>query len=261
VILEARGVRQFYGDVCALDGVTLGLEAGQLVSIIGPNGAGKSTLVNVLTGALHPTAGTVRFKDRDIRGVGPVRLARLGLARSFQLVQVFPELTVRETLQAAAVSRLRRGRRLLAALAADRDVRAAADEMAERFGLADRSEVPARQLSQGEKKLLDVASAFALHPEAILLDEPTSGVSTRDKTAIMEMLVAVARQVGIRAILLVEHDMDIVFGYSDRIVALQQGRILADGTPAAIRADEAVVAAVVGRPPGGAPRSGPADSL
>jgi branched-chain amino acid transport system ATP-binding protein len=251
VILEARGVRQFYGDVCALDGVTLGIEAGQLVSIIGPNGAGKSTLVNVLTGALHPTAGTVRFKDRDIRGVGPVRLARLGLARSFQLVQVFPELTVRETIEAAVVSRLRRGRRLFAALAADREVRAAADEMARRFGLADRSAVPARQLSQGEKKLLDVASAFALRPEVILLDEPTSGVSTRDKTAIMEMLVAASRQVGIRAILLVEHDMDIVFGYSDRIVALQQGRILADGTPAAIRADEAVVAAVVGRPPAG----------
>jgi branched-chain amino acid transport system ATP-binding protein len=248
-LLAAEGVRHLYGDVCALDGVTLAIRPGEFVSIIGPNGAGKSTLVNVLTGALRPSQGTVRFKGRDIRGIGPVRLARLGLARSFQLVHVFPELTVLDTLQAAVVARLRRNRRLLAALAADREVREAALEVAGLFGLADKRHVPARQLPQGDKKLLDVASAFALRPEVILLDEPTSGVSTRDKTAIMEMLVKASRDVGLQAIILVEHDMDIVFGYSDRIVALHQGRVLADGTPAAIRRDEAVVAAVVGRPP------------
>jgi branched-chain amino acid transport system ATP-binding protein len=248
-LLAAEGVRHLYGDVCALDGVTLAIRPGEFVSIIGPNGAGKSTLVNVLTGALRPSQGTVRFKGRDIRGIGPVRLARLGLARSFQLVHVFPELTVLDTLQAAVVARLRRNRRLLAALAADREVREAALEVAGLFGLADKRHVPARQLPQGDKKLLDVASAFALRPEVILLDEPTSGVSTRDKTAIMEMLVKASRDVGLQAIILVEHDMDIVFGYSDRIVALHQGRVLADGTPAAIRGDEAVVAAVVGRPP------------
>jgi branched-chain amino acid transport system ATP-binding protein len=248
-LLAAEGVRHLYGDVCALDGVTLAIRPGEFVSIIGPNGAGKSTLVNVLTGALRPSQGTVRFKGRDIRGIGPVRLARLGLARSFQLVHVFPELTVLDTLQAAVVARLRRNRRLFAALAADREVREAALEVAGLFGLADKRHVPARQLPQGDKKLLDVASAFALRPEVILLDEPTSGVSTRDKTAIMEMLVKASRDVGLQAIILVEHDMDIVFGYSDRIVALHQGRVLADGTPAAIRRDEAVVAAVVGRPP------------
>jgi branched-chain amino acid transport system ATP-binding protein len=249
MILEAESIRQFYGEVCALDGVSLAIEAGQLVSIIGPNGAGKSTLVNVLTGVLHPSAGTVRFKGRDIRGAGPVRLARLGLVRSFQLVQVFPDLTVWETLAAAVVSRTGRGRRLLASLAHDPVVRDAADEVAELFGLAGKRAMPARQLAQGDKKLLDVASAFALHPEVILLDEPTSGVSTRDKTAIMEMLVTASRSIGIKAIILVEHDMDIVFGYSDRIVALHQGTILADATPAEIRANEPVVAAVVGRPP------------
>jgi branched-chain amino acid transport system ATP-binding protein len=252
VILEAEGVRHFYGAVCALDGVTLGVRAGEFLSIIGPNGAGKSTLINVLTGTLPPTAGTVRFKARDIRGVGSVRLARLGLARSFQLVHVFPELTVLETLQAAVVSRLGRGARLFAALARDREVRDAALGVAELFGLADKRDAPARQLPQGDKKVLDVAAAFALRPEVILLDEPTSGVSTRDKTAIMDMLVRASRGIGIKAIILVEHDMDIVFGYSDRIVALHQGRILADATPAAIRADDAVVATVVGRPP--APR-------
>jgi len=250
MILEAESIRQFYGDVCALDGVSVGIEPGQFVSIIGPNGAGKSTLINVLTGVLHPSAGTVRFRGRDIRGIGPARLARLGLARSFQLVQIFPDLTVEETLEAAVVSRLRRGRRLFADIGRDREVRQAAREVAELFGLADTRGALARQLSQGDKKLLDVASAFALRPRVILLDEPTSGVSTRDKTAIMEMLVAASRGAGLEAIILVEHDMDIVFGYSDRIVVLHQGRVLADGAPDAIRADEAVVAAVVGRPTG-----------
>jgi branched-chain amino acid transport system ATP-binding protein len=249
MILEAHDVHQFYGDFCALDGVSLAVEPGQVVAIIGPNGAGKSTLINVLTGLLHPTAGVVRFKGRDIRGIGPVRLARLGLARSFQLVQIFPDLTVRETLQAAIVSRLGRGRRFLASLAADREVTGEAERVAELFGLAGHLPAPARTLPQGDKKLLDVASAFALRPEAILLDEPTSGVSTRDKTAVMEMLVRASRGIGVQTILLVEHDMDIVFGYSDRIIALQQGRILADTTPEGLRRDEALVAAVVGRVP------------
>ena len=253
MILEARDVRHLYGDFCALDGVTVGVEPGQFVSIIGPNGAGKSTLINVLTGLLRPSSGAVRFKGRDIRGVGPVRLARLGLARSFQLVQIFPELTVAETLQAAAVARLGRGRRLLGSLAADGEVRRDAEGVAELFGLADKLHVPSRTLPQGDKKLLDVAAAFALRPEVILLDEPTSGVSTRDKTAVMEMLVRASRGIGVEAILLVEHDMDIVFGYSDRIVCLQQGRVLADTTPEGLRADETVLRAMVGRPPAARP--------
>ncbi len=247
MILRAEGVRKVYGGFCALDGVSLDVHEGEFLSIIGPNGAGKSTLVNLLTGVLRPTAGTVRFKDRDIAGVGPVALARLGLARSFQLVQVFPDLTVLETLQAAVVSRLGRGLRLFASLRGDRDVQAGALEVAELFGLADRRHALARHLPQGDKKLLDVASAFALRPEVILLDEPTSGVSTADKTAIMEILVAAGRHIGLRAIVQVEHDMDIVFGYSDRIVALHQGRILADGPPAAIRADGRAMDMVVGR--------------
>src|SRR5262249_60517111 len=151
---------------------------GEFVSIIGPNGAGKSTLINVLTGVLRPTSGSVRFKDRDIRDIGLVALARLGMARSFQLVHVFPDLTVRETLDAAVVSRLGRGTRLLASLARDRQVREQADEVAELFGLAARRHTLARHLAQGDKKLLDIASAFALRPEMILVDEPTSGVST-----------------------------------------------------------------------------------
>ena len=259
-ILDARDVRKLYGDFVALDGVSLTVGAGEFVSIIGPNGAGKSTLINVLTGVLRPTAGTVRFKARNVAGIGPVALTRLGLARSFQLVQIFPDLTVLETLLAPVISRLGRGTSLFRSLAADREIQDGALEVAELFGLADKRHVPARQLPQGDKKLLDVASAFALKPEIILLDEPTSGVSTAEKSAIMEILVTASRRMGLKAIIQVEHDMDIVFGYSDRIVALHQGKILADATPAAIRADARVVDMVIGRqhsphpfplPPGG----------
>jgi branched-chain amino acid transport system ATP-binding protein len=246
-LLEARDVRTFYGTVCALDGVSLAIDAGQFVSIIGPNGAGKTTLVNVLTGLLVPTSGTVRFKDADVGGLGPVRLARLGLARSFQLVSVFPALTVRETLAVPVLTRRRRATRLFANLRAQRDVWEEVAETAEQFGLGHALGRPARTLPQGDKKLLDVASAFALRPDVILMDEPTSGVSTADKHAIMTTLVQAARRLGVQAIVQVEHDMDIVFGYSDRIVALHQGRVLADATPDAVRADQRLIDTVVGR--------------
>jgi len=245
-LLEAVDIRMFYGSVCALDGVTLRIGRGEFVSIIGPNGAGKTTLVNVLTGLLAPTSGAVRFKGEDVGGVGPVRLARLGMARAFQLVNVFPGLTVGETIAVAVLARLGRGARLFAALAGDRRVWDEVGSVAELFGLGDTLARPARTLPQGDKKLLDVASAFALRPDVILMDEPTSGVSTADKTTIMQTLVHAAQRMGVRAIVQVEHDMDIVFGYSDRIVALHQGRVLADATPDAIRADADVVRAVLG---------------
>ncbi|HEY7205075.1 MAG TPA: ABC transporter ATP-binding protein [Methylomirabilota bacterium] len=246
-LLDARDVRKLYGDFCALDGVSLSVGVGEFVSIIGPNGAGKSTLINVLTGVLAPSGGDVRFKGQDIGGIGPVALTRLGMARSFQLVQIFPDLTVLETLQAAVVSRRGHGLRLFASLRRDRQTETEALEVAGLFGLADRAQRRARELPQGDKKLLDVASAFALRPEIILLDEPTSGVSTADKHAVMEIMVGAAKQIGLRAIIQVEHDMDIVFGYSDRIVALHQGKVLADTTPAGIRADAHVVDTVIGR--------------
>ena len=247
MILRAEHLTKYYGEFRALHDVSLSVSAGEFVSIIGPNGAGKSTLVNVLTGVLQPSGGTVRFKGKDIGGIGTVALTRLGMARSFQLVQIFPELTVLETLQAAVISRLGRGTRFFASLAADQRVQNDALEVATLFNLADKAHALARALPQGDKKLLDVASAFALRPEIILLDEPTSGVSTADKHAVMEILVGAAKRVGLRAIIQVEHDMDIVFGYSDRIVALHQGRVLADGRPAELQANDAVMATVVGR--------------
>jgi len=162
-------------------------------------------------------------------------------------VQIFPELTVLETLQAAVVSRLRRGTQLWTSLSRDRAVQQDAAEVAELFRLKDKRHALARTLPQGDKKLLDVASAFALRPEIILLDEPTSGVSTADKHVIMEILVSAARRIGLQAIVQVEHDMDIVFGYSHRIIALHQGRVLADATPQAIRENATVVDTMIGR--------------
>jgi branched-chain amino acid transport system ATP-binding protein len=246
LLLEATEVRKFYGDTCALDGVSLRIAEGEFVSIIGPNGAGKTTLVNVLTGLTPPSSGRVRFKGADIAGVAPMRLARLGLARSFQLLTIFPALSVFDTLAIAVLSRLGRSARPFAALARDREVRAAVEEVAALFGVGDKLGRIARTLPQGDKKLLDVASAFALHPDVIVMDEPTSGVSTADKTVIMETLVHAARRMGIRAIVQVEHDMDIVFGYSDRIIALHQGRVLADAAPDMLRADPDVVRTVLG---------------
>jgi branched-chain amino acid transport system ATP-binding protein len=183
-----------------------------------------------------------------VGGIGPVQLAARGMARSFQLVSVFPGLTVAETLSVPALARLGRGGRPFAALTADSEVADAVAEMAELFGLAGKLGRPARTLAQGDKKLLDVASAFALRPDLILMDEPTSGVSTRDKTTIMETLVQAAKRLGVKAIVQVEHDMDIVFAYSDRIVALHQGRVLADAAPDALRANADVVATVLGAP-------------
>ena len=247
MILRAERLTKFYGEFRALHDVSLTVAAGEFVSIIGPNGAGKSTLINLLTGLARPSSGSVRFKDRDITGIGPVRLAKLGMARSFQLVQIFPDLTVLETLQAAVASRLGRGRRLFASLARDREVHDGALEVADLFGLAGHRHALARALPQGHKKLLDVASAFALRPEVILLDEPTSGVSTADKTKIMETLVRAAKTIGLQAIIQVEHDMDIVFGYSERIIALHQGTVIADATPREVQADQRLIDMVVGR--------------
>jgi branched-chain amino acid transport system ATP-binding protein len=246
-ILQANGVRKFYGAFCALDGVSLSIGEGEHASIIGPNGAGKTTLVNVLTGLLSPTAGSVTFRGRDIARLDPVRLSRLGMARSFQLVNIFPQLSVRETIALAAISRLGFGARLFASLQKNKAVWEVVERVAALFGFSGKLEQPAKSLSQGDKKLLDVASAFALKPEIILLDEPTSGVSTADKSNIMQVLVRAAKETGIKAIIQVEHDMDIVFGYSSRIIAVHEGKILADGSPEAIRARGDVMAAVVGK--------------
>jgi branched-chain amino acid transport system ATP-binding protein len=246
-LVETRCLCKDYGAFRALDRISLAFGDGELVSIVGPNGAGKTTLVNLLTGLLLPSSGTVHFKGRDIAGLTPVALAELGMARAFQLVQIFPRLTVAETIAAAVISRQGKQWRLLSSAASDGDLAARVHEVAEVFGLQDRLQTLSRLLSQGEKKLLDVASAFALKPEVILLDEPTSGVATAEKHAVMTTLISAAKAAGVKSIILVEHDMDLVAAYSQRIVALCEGKVLADLPPAAFFADPVMVETVVGR--------------
>ena len=246
-LLETSAVSKSYGDFIALDGVSLAISEGELVSIVGPNGAGKTTLVNVLTGLLKPTSGVVRFKGQDIAGIGPVALAKRGMARAFQLVHIFPALTVAETIAVAVVSQSGKSLQLFASVKRDDAVNARVREVAAIFGLEAKLESESRLLSQGEKKLLDIASAFALSPEVILLDEPTSGVSTGDKHGLMRRVVDAARRAGVKAIILVEHDMDLVAEYSSRIVALKEGRVLADKPPAAFFRDPEIVASIVGK--------------
>jgi branched-chain amino acid transport system ATP-binding protein len=248
VLLETRSVSKHFGTFRAIDDVTMTLRTGERLSIVGPNGAGKTTLVNLLTGLLKPTAGSVLFKGDDIAGIGPVRLAERGLARAFQLIQIFPQLTVAETIAAAVITQQRKSWRLFASVGADKAVGGRVNEIAGIFGLHHRLHTPAAALSQGEKKLLDVASAFALNPQVILLDEPTSGVSTGDKHRIMTTMLTAAEKAGVGAILLVEHDMDLVSSYSDRIIALAGGKVLADLPPKQFFADPAIVETVVGKP-------------
>ena len=247
VILSATDVHKSYGDFRALDGVSFTINEGEFVSIIGPNGAGKTTLINVLTGLVRPNAGNVVFKGTEITGIGPEKLSKMGMARSFQLVNIFPNFSVLEFLMVAVVSRLGKGTRFFSSLLRDRQITEGAMEVAQLFGLDAKKDMLTKNLPQGEKKMLDVASAFALHPEVILLDEPTSGVSTSDKNKIMETLVSASKKIGIKSILQVEHDMDLVFSYSDRVIALHQGKILADGTPSTIEQDEEVVCTVMGQ--------------
>jgi len=248
-LLEAISVSKAFGVFKALQDISFSVSDGEFVSIVGPNGAGKTTLVNVVTGLLRPTAGEVRFLGRDIAGIGPVELARLGMSRAFQLVNIFPALTVRETLAVAIASRLRRVSNPFRSLQRDSVMQADAVRVAEVLGLRSKLDKVASKLSQGEKKLLDIASAFALNPAVILLDEPTSGVSTGEKHAIMEVLVTAAKAAGVRAIVQVEHDMDLVERYSHRIVALQAGSLLAKMVPHEFFADPAMISAVVGTRP------------
>jgi branched-chain amino acid transport system ATP-binding protein len=246
-LLEAKGVSKNFGEFRALHDVSIAVNADEFVSVVGPNGAGKTTLVNVLTGLLLPSKGQVFFKGENISGVGPIVLAKRGMARTFQLVQIFPQLTVAETIAAAVVSQQQKQWQLLPALSHDTALGQRVREIADIFGMADRLESVSRMLSQGEKKLLDVASAFALNPEVILLDEPTSGVSTSEKHALMQTLIAAAKAAGVRAVILIEHDMDLVAAYSQRIVALAEGKLLADLPPGPFFSDPHIIATVVGK--------------
>lgn len=244
-ILKTTRLAKSFGDTHAVDHVDFRVSAGEVLALIGSNGAGKTTLINLISGLIPPDSGTVEFEGHDITRASIHRKIELGIARSFQLVNLFDQLSVQDNVALAIFSRQGRTRRLLSLAASDREVRDESAEVLRDFGLVSRAGMSAGGLSQGERKLLDVAVAYALRPKLLFLDEPTSGVSTREKTPIMDIISQVVRSGGITAVI-VEHDMDVVFTYCPRIVAMHQGGILADGTPDEIRNNPQVTANLLG---------------
>jgi branched-chain amino acid transport system ATP-binding protein len=198
-------------------------------------------------GFRRPVSGAIDFNGESLLGRRPFEVARRGIGFAPEESEVFGELTVEETIAAAIVTRQKKRWRMFSSLHGDASVTKRAREVAEIFGLENRLDTVSQLLSQGEKKLLDVASAFALDPEVILLDEPTSGISTSDKHRVMRTLIAAAERAGVKAMILVEHDMDLVATYSDRIVAIAEGKMLADLPPKQFFSTESVIEIVVGK--------------
>lgn len=236
-VLQVSGLRKSFGALRATDDVSLDLPRGEIHALIGPNGAGKSTLIKLIAGELRADAGGIAFLGRDIGGLGPVARARAGLARSFQVSSVVPEFSVMDNLRLAALGRDGGVMRFLRPARLDGGLNAGAKAQAERMGLADRLEIRAADLSHGERRALEVAMALALHPRALLLDEPMAGMGAEGAAALTQLLADLRHQV---PILLVEHDMDAVFALADRITVLDYGRVIASGTVDEIRADPRV---------------------
>ena len=244
-LLQTTKLTKHFGETHAVDAVDFGVNEGEVLALIGSNGAGKTSLVNVISGLLRPDGGSIVFRGADVTGLSVHDRIHAGIARSFQLVNLFDQLTLLDNVALSIFSREDLTRRLLSLADHHRAVWEEAYEILRQFGLAISATQLAGGISQGERKLLDVAIAFALRPRLLFLDEPTSGVSTREKAPIMDVITAVVRSNDITAVV-IEHDMDVVFKYSDRIVAMHQGRILASGTPDEIRQNEAVTANLLG---------------
>ena len=244
-LLRTTQLTKSFGTTRAVDHVDFTVAAGEVLALIGSNGAGKTTLINLVSGLIAPDSGRVDFQGTDITRASIHHKIGLGIARSFQLVNLFDQLSVQDNVTLAIFSREGRTRRLFSLADADTAVRDEGAAVLKQFGLDTRAGEPAGGLSQGERKLLDVAVAYALRPKLLFLDEPTSGVSTREKAPIMDIITQVVRSGGITAVI-VEHDMDVVFTYCPRVVAMHQGAILADGTPEEIRNNEQVTANMLG---------------
>ena len=244
-ILQTEQLTKYFGDTHAVDHVDFRVAEGEVLALIGSNGAGKTTLVNLISGLIALDSGRILFQGADITGASVHQKIQLGIGRSFQLVNLFDQLSTLDNVALAIFSRDGKTRRLMRLSVSDVAVRDEAMAVLEQFGLAGKAQVLAGGLSQGERKLLDVAVAYALRPKLLFLDEPTSGVSTREKAPIMDIISSVVRSHGITAVI-IEHDMDVVFTYCPRIVAMHQGSILADGTPDEIRANEQVTANLLG---------------
>ena len=242
--LELRGIHHDFSGLQVLTGIDLEVREGERHAIIGPNGAGKSTLFNIITGRYAPRRGHVLYRGRDITGAAPHRIARLGVGRSFQIINTFPRLTVFQNVRSAVLSR--RHMRLDAWSLLDRqaDVSREAEETLGMVGLLDRRDVLASELSYGDQRELEIALTVATRPDLVMLDEPTAGLNSDDT----RRAVALIRQVTEgRTLVMVEHDMEVVFNLADRISVIYYGRVLATGTPDEIRTNEEVKRAYLGR--------------
>jgi len=243
-VLSARKLNKRFGAVIAADDLSLDLAAGERISLIGANGAGKTTFVNMATGYLRPDSGAIALDGADIGRRSPRHVARLGISRSFQIPQLFIDLTAVENL-AVAIAGARSKALSPYAPAEARGRRAQAIELLQRFGLEEQADRPISKLAGGVRKLVDIAMALARRPKLLLLDEPTSGVSAEEKFATMDRVIhAVAPDAA--TIVFVEHDMEIVSRYADRVVAFYSGRIIADGEPHAVLRDPDVRRYVTG---------------
>ena len=242
-VLEVRALAKAFGGVRALRGVDLDLDAGQLLALIGPNGAGKSTCFNLINGQLRPDAGSVRFLGRELIGLPPRRIWRLGVGRTFQVAATFASMSARENVQMALLSHHRRLRRLVGS-AGDLYKQEASD-LLERVGMLELSQRAAGVLAYGDVKRLELAMALAHKPRLLLMDEPTAGMAPAERRSLMALTGEIVRAEGI-AVLFTEHDMAAVFSHADRIVVLDRGGKIADGRPEEVRRDPRVQASYLG---------------
>jgi branched-chain amino acid transport system ATP-binding protein len=243
-MLEVEGVSKNFGALAALAGVSLAVRPGEVFAVIGPNGAGKSTLFNVISGLHVPSAGRVIFRSDDITGIGPEVINQRGLAKTFQITNIFPGISVYDNVRVAAQSRAPISGRL-PSLWRLPDVEGPVMELLGAFGLTERRDELAQNLSHGEQRYLEICLALATDPSLLLLDEPTAGMTpgeTKDATALIRR-IAQSRRL---TVLLIEHDMSVVMGISDRIAVLHFGQKIAEGPPEVIRSDPQVIDAYLG---------------
>lgn len=244
IVLDVAGLRKQFGGIVAVDEVSFSVHEGEILGIIGPNGCGKSTLFNCILGQLRPTAGRVSLGGRDITNMPPADLNRLGVGRTFQLLRVFPELSVRENLILAGQEHQgTMWRRLFGPR--DAGLSNKADEMIGFFRLGHLADARAGSLSYGQQKLLDAAMAFMAGPRLVLLDEPAGGVNLTMLGDLRERLAAMNREAG-ATFVVIEHNMEFVMALCSRVIVLAEGRVIAVGTPAEVRADQAVIDAYLG---------------
>ena len=236
-VLQVEGLHKAFGGVQAVEDVSFALSAGEMLALIGPNGAGKSTCFNMLNGQLAADAGIVRLLGRDILGMNPRAIWRLGVGRTFQITATFASLSVRENVQMALYSHAGRLRSILSRFGAQFGIEA--DALLEQVGMRDQAARPCGVLAYGDLKRVELAMALANRPKLLLMDEPTAGMAPKERVALMELAARLARAQQI-AVLFTEHDMDVVFSQADRIIVLDRGRLIAGGPPAEVRADARV---------------------